>query len=89
MSRQGVAYSAQQHQDILMQLDPEDLQRAYLRRFPQNAGSQTPSSTKAEPALSTRSTPVIKRNLTAPSVSQMFRIVKLQASKVESLLKGN
>ena len=71
MSRQGVAYSADQHQDILMQLDPEDLQRAYLKRFPPNAGLQTPSSIRAEPNLSTRSSPAIKRTLTAPSVCRI------------------
>ena len=78
MSRQGVSYSADQHSDILLQLDPEDLQRAYLKRFPTPNAIPSPIPSKTESVISAASspraprTPRMMRNLTAPQVRTYF-----------------
>ena len=80
MSRQGVSYSADQHSDILLQLDPEDLQRAYLKRFPTPNAIPSPIPSKTESVISAASspraprTPRMMRNLTAPQVRISYLI---------------
>ena len=74
MSRQGVSYSADQHSDILLKLDPEELQKAYLKRFPTPNAIPSPVPSKADSVVSAASSPsprppMMMRTLTAPQVN--------------------